>query len=64
MIEPNCYYTITEAAQLTNCHRSTILRDVKAGILPFAVELKGNIQRKLFKGSVLMRYRQRTLFLQ
>ena len=64
MIEPNCYYTITEAAQLTNCHRSTILRDVKAGILPFAVELKGNIQRKLFNGSVLMRYRQRTLFLQ
>ena len=62
-INPSQYYTITEAASLVGCHRATILRDAAVGLLDYVTERKTTRPRKLFRGSTLKKYRQRTLFI-
>ena len=61
---PDKYYTSTEAASIAGVARSTIWRDTQAGFLPYVVERKGTRTRKLYRGSILNRYRMRTLFIE
>jgi len=63
MIDPRQYYTISEAATLVGCHRSTLLRDTNAGLIDCKRIRKGIRERKLYKGETLNRYRLRTLFI-
>lgn len=61
MIEAMKNYTVSEAAREIGVHRSTVMRDCKAGALPFHYAQKVGTQkpRRYIAGRDLERYRLR-----